>query len=195
MPLDICLALSSCLICVTLGIRAIGRACPTPRPARSYIRLRRGMPGAFLCRRSTSYVSPTPSPELIYPVLGRENDWEPVTPASPSPWHAAFRRCVTWLSPSNMAPVEDECASRMSIPAPELSSGIVRPYTAPGRAQGQKRQLNGPGDAHPSGKESHGRLMQVLRGLAFAIYMMACCTTYACSVSRATSASPVNGTC
>lgn len=31
------------------------------------------------------------------------------------------------------------------------------------------------GDAHPSGKEKHGRLIQVLRGASFGIYFISCC--------------------
>ena len=31
------------------------------------------------------------------------------------------------------------------------------------------------GDAHPSGKEKHGRLMQVLRGLSFGVWFLSCC--------------------
>lgn len=35
-----------------------------------------------------------------------------------------------------------------------------------------------PSDAHPSGKEGYGRLMQILRGLAFAVYFNTCCIVY-----------------
>lgn len=31
---------------------------------------------------------------------------------------------------------------------------------------------------HPSGKESHGRVVQILRTVAFAIFFLTCCATY-----------------
>lgn len=44
--------------------------------------------------------------------------------------------------------------------------------------------LSGAGGAskpslHPSGKEQHGRAMQILRGLLFAVYFIGGCTVYA----------------
>lgn len=42
-------------------------------------------------------------------------------------------------------------------------------------SSGPKTSSGGPKDAHPSGKESYGRIMQVLRGLAFAVYFNTCC--------------------
>lgn len=49
-----------------------------------------------------------------------------------------------------------------AIPAPNLGAGAASD--------------NKPaGDEHPSGREKHGRLMQVLRGLSFGIYFLSCC--------------------
>lgn len=54
-----------------------------------------------------------------------------------------------------------------SIPAPDVAGLTGKTAQKPIKA--------GPKDAHPSGKESYGRVMQVLRGLAFAVYFNTCC--------------------
>ncbi|KND89268.1 putative acyltransferase [Tolypocladium ophioglossoides CBS 100239] len=62
--------------------------------------------------------------------------------------------------------------SETDIPSPGLAAGFKE----------QKQNLEPPrrpGYAHPSGKAGHGRLTQVLRGLAFAIYFSLCCFTIA----------------
>lgn len=33
--------------------------------------------------------------------------------------------------------------------------------------------------AHPSGREKHGRLVQILRGVSVAVYFVTCATAYA----------------
>lgn len=38
-----------------------------------------------------------------------------------------------------------------------------------------------PKNHHPSGKESYGTTMQIVRALAFSIYFMGCCIMYAFS--------------
>jgi hypothetical protein len=57
-------------------------------------------------------------------------------------------------------------SSGTKLPGPELGVG----FTA--------QKANGPLVAHPSGKESYGRFIQVLRGLAFGLYFAACCFAY-----------------
>lgn len=54
----------------------------------------------------------------------------------------------------------------------------VPPPDAAGLVNKEKAAAGGPKDAHPSGKEGYGRLMQVLRGLAFAIYFNTCIMAY-----------------
>jgi lysocardiolipin and lysophospholipid acyltransferase len=54
-------------------------------------------------------------------------------------------------------------SSGTKLPGPELGVG----FTA--------QKANGTLVAHPSGKESYGRFIQVLRGLAFGLYFAACC--------------------
>jgi len=54
-----------------------------------------------------------------------------------------------------------------SVPSPD-AAGLMD-------SAGAKPAPSGPRDAHPSGKESYGRIMQILRGLAFAVYFNTCC--------------------
>jgi hypothetical protein len=58
-----------------------------------------------------------------------------------------------------------------SVPSPD-AAGLMD-------SAGAKPAPSGPRDAHPSGKESYGRIMQILRGLAFAVYFNTCCIAYA----------------
>lgn len=53
------------------------------------------------------------------------------------------------------------------IPAPELAAGAALPD--------KSKNKNA---AHPSGKEKHGQLMQVLRVVSFAVYFTAGCIAY-----------------
>lgn len=57
-----------------------------------------------------------------------------------------------------------------SLPSPD-AAGLMS-------SAGAKTVSTGPKDAHPSGKESYGRIMQLLRGLAFAVYFNTCCIAY-----------------
>ncbi|TWU77643.1 hypothetical protein ED733_008065 [Metarhizium rileyi] len=64
---------------------------------------------------------------------------------------------------------------------PELTEndGLERNASSPEVAavlkSDEKRSLNSPRIVHPSGKSAHGRGMQILRGVAFAIYFNFCC--------------------
>lgn len=42
----------------------------------------------------------------------------------------------------------------------------------------EKSIMTGPKDHHPSGKESYGTAMQLLRAAAFSTYFITCCVTY-----------------
>lgn len=60
-----------------------------------------------------------------------------------------------------------------NIPGPDSNAGI-KPLEKSKVAFQAK-------DAHPSGRESHGRLMQILRGFAFAVYFFTCILAYVLS--------------
>lgn len=75
-----------------------------------------------------------------------------------------------------MADLKNPDTSEATLPAPELSAGLV------GDDKQKLDQLRaspkGPKDAHPSGKESYGPSMQLLRGLTFAAYFNTCIIVY-----------------
>ncbi len=50
-----------------------------------------------------------------------------------------------------------------AVPAPNLTAGATK--TAVATVE------------HPSGKQGHGRLMQILRGLSFAVFFFTCIIT------------------
>jgi hypothetical protein len=59
-----------------------------------------------------------------------------------------------------------------AIPAPEVLAGITEESLA-------KKQKPLPKEEHPSGKESYGTLMQIIRGSCFALYFNSCIVMYA----------------
>ncbi|KAI9155103.1 putative acyltransferase [Paramyrothecium foliicola] len=71
----------------------------------------------------------------------------------------------THKPPPAMADMAHSDSSEAKLPGPDLSTGFAS----------QKKDA-GP-ITHPSGKKSHGRSMQILRGLAFGIYFTVCCIT------------------
>jgi hypothetical protein len=68
-----------------------------------------------------------------------------------------------------MAEMAHSDSSEAKLPGPDLGAGFSK----------QKHD----GITHPSGKESHGRSIQILRGVAFVVYFLLCCITYV-SVQR-----------
>lgn len=68
-----------------------------------------------------------------------------------------------------MASLEHSDTSQATLPGPDLAG--LAANKAPAKA-------NGAGEAHPSGRESYGPAMQILRGIAFAVYFNTCCTVY-----------------
>ena len=57
------------------------------------------------------------------------------------------------------------------IPGPKTSAGLVE--------HGEPRKKFEAKDAHPSGRESYGRLMQVVRGVAIEAFFLICILAYA----------------
>ena len=53
------------------------------------------------------------------------------------------------------------------VPAPNLAAGITAKATTKVPA----------GEEHPSGKESHGKAIQILRGVSFAVFFLSSCVT------------------
>lgn len=64
----------------------------------------------------------------------------------------------------------DTEGSDINIPAPTAAMGLTQ---TPGKGAAAH-------DVHPSGKRAHGRGVQILRGLALAVYFLICCVTYVC---------------
>jgi hypothetical protein len=65
-----------------------------------------------------------------------------------------------------MADMAHPDSSEAKLPGPALNAGFSKQTSD--------------GLAHPSGRESHGRVTQVLRGLSFGLYFFVCCTAYVC---------------
>lgn len=61
--------------------------------------------------------------------------------------------------------------SEDTLPGPDLAAGGLTEKPA-------KELYRGPRDAHPSGKESHGRPMQIVRGLLLVAYATVCCSAF-----------------
>lgn len=62
-------------------------------------------------------------------------------------------------------------SAEAALPAPGLNAGVVD-------TKDKHATLRSSKVTHPSGKESHGQSMQILRGLAVAIYFATCCMAY-----------------
>ncbi|KAL6821350.1 acyltransferase domain-containing protein [Trichoderma camerunense] len=65
----------------------------------------------------------------------------------------------------------DTEGSDINIPAPAATMGLTQ---TPGKGAASH-------DVHPSGKRAHGRGVQILRGLALAVYFLICCVTIVAS--------------
>ena len=69
----------------------------------------------------------------------------------------------------NVDPPETE------LPAPEVLAGITEEELA-------KERNKLPKEEHPSGKESYGTFMQIIRGSCFALYFNSCIVVYVIQV-------------
>lgn len=58
-----------------------------------------------------------------------------------------------------------------NIPGPAPAAGLVKSTDA---APVKSQAIH-----HPSGKAGHGPIVKILRGIAFGVYFLTCCTTYA----------------
>jgi len=58
-----------------------------------------------------------------------------------------------------------------ALPAPEVLAGITEEDLA-------KQRKTLPKEEHPSGKESYGTFMQIIRGSCFALYFNSCIVVY-----------------
>jgi hypothetical protein len=70
-----------------------------------------------------------------------------------------------------MADTKTDGPPETVIPSPELLAGLAEKSLA-------EKQNPKPKEEHPSGKESYGTLMQVVRGSLFALYFNSCCIMY-----------------
>ncbi|CCT72187.1 related to acetyltransferase [Fusarium fujikuroi] len=67
-----------------------------------------------------------------------------------------------------MADTKTDGPPETVIPSPELLAGLAEKSLA-------EKQKPKPKEEHPSGKESYGALMQIVRGSLFALYFNTCC--------------------
>lgn len=70
-----------------------------------------------------------------------------------------------------MADTKTDGPPETVIPSPELLAGLAEKSLAEKQKPKQKEE-------HPSGKESYGTLMQIVRGSLFALYFNTCCMMY-----------------
>ena len=70
----------------------------------------------------------------------------------------------------------DAGSAEIKIPATRLPAGTMDRMPS--------RVANAPQVAHPSGRESYGKSMQIIRGVALAIYLLTCCIAYVQTLPR-----------
>lgn len=85
-----------------------------------------------------------------------------------------------WLFPAQLGQIAavSNITTMTGIKLPNTSEAIPGPELAMGFNKESMSSATKPTTAHPSGKESYGILMQIARGISFAVYFLTCCALY-----------------